>query len=295
MYMKRSMNNRLGLLLLAATLVAGCAKEENSSPVDPCKGQLAIGLSADATVETRAGENTIDLTSAVNNLKQPKVSECNISLTGKNITKLKVDENGELKTESTGGTFTNTWGPGDYDKPGLDPGDYTVVLSYGDPEAIGYNTPYYKGEATAKVVAGAEVTATVPLTIRNSAIRVQASDEFKAYFPDSKTSLILNGTEHPEWYFMIGHKEVIFVPEGTQIGLKVTGTRPSQNGTDAGSVMEWPYSNSGTLKGGTLYTFKLHANAGTATVTVTMEGYGETIEVGPNGGIETNPDAEKDK
>ncbi len=293
MNMKKSMNNRLGLLLLAATLVAGCAKEENSSPVDPCTGRLAIGLSANATVETRA-ENTIDLTSAVDNLKIPYVSDCNVTLRGSNITKLKVDENGDLVTDPTGSsTFEDVWAPGQYDKPGLDPGDYTVLLSYGEASAIGENLPYYTGEASTKVTAGKEVTVKVPLKIRNTAIRVQATPEFLDYFDKPKARLVVNGVENEAWYFSVAHKEVIFVPASAKIGLKISGIRPSQNGKDEGSLMEWTYTKDETLKGGSLYTFKLHANAGKATVTVTISGYEETIEVGPNGGIQTNPDAQE--
>lgn len=274
-------------LTAAACVAVSCSeKEPVGFQTADCFGRLALDSSIEPSVQTRA---EIDLKSVVSGLKVPsKTTELVLVLAGKNIRELKQNEAGQV--EETGKVYDDSWtyvGSVEYDEPDLFPADeYTATFSYGDPEAIGVNRPYYYGFRSGLQVEIGEVTHySVPVKIVNSIVRVQTDDIFKGYFSDPEFKLVVDGTETQYLFHATSADTPIFVPAGAQVGLKGVAYRPSQTGSGKGETIEFEVP-ARTMSAGTLHTFRFTAEAGSLQVEVVFEDFQD----GGDSEIETNPD-----
>ncbi len=175
-------------LATVALMAVGCSDKEGlpGPKAEATVGQLGIRVATATSVETRA---SIDLTEIVTDLTVPAAADMKLVLTG-DAHKISFDDKGE-RVEGEAVTYDNTFDPfSTYTNPSLDPGIYRAVFSYGDPQATGFNKPYYEGQAVMDgttntdltVVEGETAQAQVILAVCNALARVTATDAFKSYF-----------------------------------------------------------------------------------------------------------------
>ncbi len=299
MYMKKLI--KIGWLGAVACVAIGCSETDTLGGDDNafrCQGRLGVDGVASASVVSRA--EGVDL-AALCGLTVPAPSELRLTLTGNDIAELESGETGPVEVGRF--DYDEHWPMlADYDEPALYPGTYTALLEYGEPDAIGFAAPYYRGEATAKVEIGKETHCSVAVAIANSAVRITADDNFKNYFSDPQFRLYLNDSAEP---LKDGEKEIvfkladtdapIFMPAETKVVVKGLVYRPSQ-GTDKDgnplSPKELPIEVPvRTTAAGTLHTFRFTAEAGSVEVDVDVvfEDYG----AGSTDDVELNDDAIK--
>lgn len=271
-------------LAAVALTAVGCSDKEGLPGPDSeaTVGQLGIRVAAATSVETRA---SVDLAAIVKNLSIPAAGDLKLVLTG-DTHKISYNDNGE-RIEGAAVTYSKTFNPfSSYTTPSLDPGTYHAVFSYGDSQALGFNKPYYEGEAvmagttnTALTVTEGKTTqAQATLTVRNSLARVTVTDAFKKYFSSIDLKIFVDDAQTEAGY----GTEPIFLPAGKQVTVKGTAVRPSQDGVAAGKTVEveLPADKVVSAKAGTMYTFEFNVNAGALSVTVTLGDYAETVDLG---------------
>jgi len=282
-------------LAAVALTAVGCSDKEGlpGPNSEATVGQLGIRTVAATSVETRA---EVDLKTLVTGLRIPTAEDKDLKLvlTG-NANKISFDDNGD-RVVGAAVEYNKTFNPfSTYTTPSLDPGVYHAAFSYGDAQAVGFNKPYYEGQAVMKgttdtdltVTEGVTTEAQATLTVRNSLARVTVTDAFKTYFSAIDLKIFVNGTQTEAGY----GTEPIFLPAGKQLTVKGTAVRPSQDGVAAGKTVEieLPADKVATAKAGTMHTFAFNVNAGTLSVTVTLGDYTETIDLGS---VELNDDAQ---
>lgn len=281
-------------LAAAALAAVGCSDKEGLPGPDSeaTVGQLGIRATVATSVETRA---EVDLKTLVENLRIPMAEDPDLKLvlTG-NANKISFDDNGD-RVVGAAVTYNKTFNPfSTYTNPSLDPGIYSAAFSCGDAQAVGFNKPYYEGQAVMAgttdtdltVVEGKTAQAQATLTVRNSLARVTATDAFESYFSTIDLKIFVDGVQTEAGY----GTEPIFLPAGKQLTVKGTAVRPSQDGVAGGKTVtvELPADRAVSAKAGTMHTFEFNVNAGTLSVTVTLGDYAETIELDS---VELNDDA----
>lgn len=294
------------LILLCLTLVAcaaiGCSDDEplGNDGALRCQGRLGIDGAASATVVSRA---EIDL-AAKYGIPVPDKSQLRLDITGA-YTEYHLTEDGHYVAYETDRSYANHWTTlAAYSKPALYPGVYTAILAYGDPDAIGLNKPYFRGEGQGEIVWDAakeqvlekEVKCTIAVKIANSAVLITADDGFKSYFSDPRFQLYLDGSaeplkdeaKNPYVFTLSGADKPVFLPAGTKVVVKGTVRRPSQTtaGDTDGELMEIEVPER-TAAGGTLHTFQFTAKAGGVGVDVEFKDYG----AGSSEDVELNDDS----
>ncbi len=283
-------------LAAVALAAVGCSDKEGLPGPDSeaTVGQLGIRVAAATSIETRA---SVDLKTWVTDLPVPAAEDTKLVLTGE-AHKISFNDSGD-RIEGAAVTYNKTFDPfSKYTTPSLDPGTYRAVFSYGDPQAQGFKKPYYEGQAVMTGTTNADLTVTegetteaqATLTVRNSLARVTVTDAFKKYFSTIDLKIFVDGVETEAGYGT-EPTEPIFLPAGKQLTVKGTAVRPSQDGVAAGKTVtvELPADKAVSAKAGTMHTFEFNVNAGTLTVTVTLGGYAETVDLGS---IELNDDAQ---
>ncbi len=279
-------------LAAVALTAVGCSDKEGLPGPDSeaTVGQLGIRAAAATSVETRA---SADLATLVENLSIPAAGEMTLVLTG-DAHKISFNDNGE-RVEGAAVTYNKTFAPfSNYTEPSLDPGTYHAVFSYGDTQAVGFNKPYYEGQAVMAGTTNTDLTVTegettqaqATLTVRNSLARVTVTDAFKKYFSSIDLKIFVDGEQTEAGY----GTEPIFLPAGKQLTVKGTAVRPSQDGVAAGKTVtvELPAEKVVSAKPGVMHTFEFNVNAGTLTVSVTLGDYADTIDLGS---VELNEEA----
>lgn len=277
---------RFFFLTIFVALSVGCSKNaDGADDGNRCCGRLGITGISSATVVSRA---EVDLAQLCPGLKEPEPSELKLTLAGKDIAELEAGEAGELNVVARF-DYANEWPTlADYDKPALFPGEYTVTLEYGDSEAVGPDKPYYRGEVSATVVISDEKSCRVPVAIRNAAVRVTATDNFRNYFSDARFKLVIDGKE-TEYVFTLGAEDrPVFVPVGARIAVKGSVRRPSQTSADNadGEQIDIEVPARAAVAG-TLHTFAFTAEAAGAGVEVKFLEH----EEGGSDDVELNDDA----
>ncbi len=292
-------------LIVVAWAAIGCSDDGPLGNDDAlrCQGRLGIDGAASATIVSRAeADKPADPDYAARyGWKVPEDFELRLTLTGKDIQELRQNPEAEggFEVVSTF-DYSEQWVKlSDYTTPALYPGNYTALLEYGDPNAIGPDKPYYRGEATAEVVRGETTKCRVEVKIANAAVFITATSGFESYFSDAQFQLYLNDSEEPlkdgegnAYVFTLADtEEPIFVPAGTKVVVKGSVRRPSQTtANDAdGEVLpiEVPAH---TTVAGTLHTFRFTAQAGGAQIEVNFEDY----ETGSTDDVELNDEVESD-
>lgn len=281
-------------LLLAVAVVgcAGCSDDDGFDGDARCRGRLDIGGAASASVVTRAETNLADV---CRGLKVPAKEELRLTLTGADIAILESGETGPVEV----GRFDyaeqwETLARYGEEMPDLFPGTYTAVLEYGDPAAVGPDAPYYRGESAATVKIGKKTACSVRVGIRNSVVRVEATDQFKNYFYEPDFTLWVGEGENKEEIGKLTLTDAdrpIFVPAGSTVSVTGSVRRPSQTSDGAGEELLIEDVPARTTVAGTLHTFRFTAQAGGAGLEVVfME-----PEAGGSDDVELNDDAVSDK
>lgn len=279
--MKQMMKHVLGLTA-AALVCVSCSKEPavDLRPEQSLFGRLALDSEVSLGVESRA---ELDLKTVIPGLTVPTKSQFTLELKGDNIEELE-DKGGSLEVVSRF-NYSERWPFADYPKPDLYPGLYTATVTYGNPEAIGRNLPYYKGSATAEVKIGQVTECKITAKIANAAVRIQLEANFKKYFSDPEFYLVVNDAQQTAYKLTGATGEApVFVPAGAKVSFTGTVRRPSQTSDNdkEGELLEVTIPVR-EMAAGTLHTYRLTAEAGSGSVDVVFEdaqvGSDEEIEV----------------
>ena len=276
--------------LAAALLLGGCSAE-NDLPADRFDrfGQIAVAGQTSAEVETRAGT---DLNKICKNFDLPKPEQLRLTISGEDIAEIIPDLDGNMEVISYF-DYNQSWPSlAQYDQPALFPGSYDVALSYGDPEAVGPNKPYFEGFGSAEVSINHVTTCAVRVRVANAVLRIALSDGFADYFTQPAFRLVVDGEETDYVLTAAAGEEPIFVPAGAQVALRGTVRRPSQTTPDDadGELMEVEVP-ARSVEAGMLYTFRFTAESGGLQIEVRF-GDAEDHVTFPD--FEMNPDVNGD-
>ena len=140
---------------------------------------------------------------------------------------------------------------------------YTITLSHGEMGAEGWSKPYFKGWTSVEVpMYGLTAEANIEVTLQNSIIAIEATDEFKGYFPQHsfKVKSFAWDAEKSESLYLNAGEVTVTCEATSQVGKSST------------------FETTVTLKPTTRHTviFDL-STAGNAKVNVTFDG--EIVEV----------------
>lgn len=102
---------------------------------------------------------------------------------------------------------------------------YDITLSYGEKGAIGWSKPYFEGCASVNVPQySLTVTANVEVTLKNSIVAIETTDNFDGYFPQS--SFKVAGVE-----WDATKEELLFMNAG-EVTINCTATRQTGSTTE---------------------------------------------------------------
>ena len=111
-----------------------------------------------------------------------------------------VPSENDLKVEITGNGTTQTWATYSEFEQALNEGltfpsaPHTITLSYGDKGVEGWSKPYFEGKSVVEVPKyGLSVNANMLVTLANSIVSVETSEQFNGYF--SNSSFKINGVD----------------------------------------------------------------------------------------------------
>ena len=129
-----------------------------------------------------------------------------------------VDDLALTLTPKSGGQ-SRTWASiNDFDKTEQFPvGDYTLAVSYGDPDVEGFDRPYYYGSTDFRIREDQTTPVAVTAALANAMVKVEASDAFKSYFTEAAFTIQSNNgavidyplEETESAYFKAGEVNVI--------------------------------------------------------------------------------------
>ena len=149
----------------------------------------------------------------------------------------------------------------------LKAGNSTVKASYGSATEEGFDKPCFAGEKTFSITGGGNTNVSIPVTLANSMIRMEYSDNFKAYYTDYSFTVKTGGGT--EILFPKGETRAAFVDAYT---ISISGTLTNQGGKE--QTFAKAYDSSLSPK--TCYTVKFDvSNVGTGAVTITFD---DTVE-----------------
>lgn len=253
---------KIVFLILAATAAltaASCADEEMNTPASEGYGRIQLRSSADVAIETRAAVDVSTLGVTV-----PEAGDFALTLTSDdpvvNSIWASVDTFNQADTLFKAGT-------------------YTASVTWGDPDGEGENKPYYAGTQTFPIVAGQTVNKEVTAQIANAMAEVRATEAFLRYFHDA-TFTLTTGSGH-SFPFTPGAEPAdkpVFVKAGTSISVSGKARRQSQTGTDNGTEITLAAQPLAATTARTRHIFTFDAaNAGSATLTITLAEGGVTI------------------
>jgi len=259
----------LNMLSLA---LAGCGKSPEPAPEDTQRGSIVFECSVSSQVSVVASGTKAD----------PATRELPASC-------LPTSEQMALHICGCSSSFESHYETmADYDQPLLDPGDYTIEFSYGDPEAEGPDAACFSGTSTCTVVARTTVTHPVVHTLANALYTVELSDWFKNYYSEYHVSV------HTESGYQSDHTSdeettrasteptPIFVKPSTKLYL--SGTAVKTNGVQ----VEIPKTEIGTTVARTWHTIRVDAGStGQASLTLLLDDKPTAIETIE---IELNPE-----
>lgn len=246
-------------LLAVALLVSGCSKEA-SVPGGEGYGRIRLDGAPGTLVTTRA---EVDVTTL--GVEVPAPGAFALSL---------------VSDEFSGNWETiDRFNAADELYPA---GTYTATVSWGDPEREGENKPYYTGSADFVLEGGESVSRTIPARIANSLVEIRVTEAFRQYFHDIEFTL---ATGSGNTFGFRPDTETasapIFVKAGTSVSVSGTARRQSQTGEADDPGPEVGFSTrpieAAAARTRHIFTFDA-ANAGSATVTVTLEDGTESIE-----------------
>lgn len=152
----------------------------------------------------------------------------------------------------------------------LPAGNYSVKANYGSLEEEGFDKPYFYGIQTFAVQGGQTTNVSIPVSLGNTIVMVDCSDEFRNYYKDYSFTVSRDGTDIAT--FAKGETDAAFV-DGYKLTLE--GTLTSETKTQSFTK---DYSS---LSEATAYTFYFDVtNVGGATITVSFNDTVETVNLG---------------
>lgn len=115
-----------------------------------------------------------------------------------NLTTLPKPENFSIKLEKTDGTYSKTWATltdfkNDAAHGNFKTGTYTITAFYGDKGNQDFDSPYMEATSTFTLLAGQKEDLTLVAELKNSMVKVNYTDGFKAYMQDYYSSLRTEG------------------------------------------------------------------------------------------------------
>ena len=232
----------------AALLLAGCSKNTEEGVAG--YGRITLDCETDIALATRAQTVTV-----------PATSDMSVSITGADYQK---SWSSMAKYEA--------------ESPLLKEGDYTVVIGYGQPNQEGVERPYYTGSAPATVVARQTVPVSVTVRIANSLTTIEATEQFRKYFPKAEFTL---GTASGNSFRFASDAtgsgilplgELVYVKVGTSRTVSGSAHRQSQTGVDEGPAVEFQEQTLQTTEEKTCHRFRFDApDAGSATLDILID------------------------
>ena len=149
-------------------------------------------------------------------------------------------------------------------------GNYTVTASYGSLEDEGFDKPYFYGTATFAVLTNQTVSVSVPVTLGNTIVLVDYTDNFKNYYSDYSFTICRDASD------------IATFGKGETRGAFIDGYKITIKGAVTGNNLTKEFSADYTnLEEATAYTFLFDAsNVGGATITITYNDTVETIDLG---------------
>lgn len=146
---------------IALAVVATACHTNDDKAVEV--GSIAINAATRSEVANTSEEGRFYLTDV------PAVEDLKVEIVG----------NGEVQTWATLAEFNLANEGKSYTSA-----PYTITLSHGEMGAEGWSKPYFKGSTTVEVpMYGLTAEANIEVLLQNSIVAIEATDEFKGYFP----------------------------------------------------------------------------------------------------------------
>ena len=152
-------------------------------------------------------------------------------------------------------------------------GTYTVEASYGSFEEEGFDKPYFFGETSFEVKGGLSVAVPIEVSLANTIIKVECTDNFKNYFKDYTFTLTRDGSDVVEFTKTVVDAGSAAFIDGYKI--KVEGTLVGEFKTQTFAA---DYSDLDVAKA---YTLEFDApNVGGSTITISFNHDVMDVELG---------------
>lgn len=231
--------NVMARILALALVSAACSKQQNEPGAT-----LTFSVATDSQVTEMTRSSVSDYTTL------PEVGKFTIVVTG-----------------SDGNTVYNGLLDAYSASTALKAGNYTVKASYGSASDEGFDKPYFYGEKTFSIAGGGNTDVSIPVALANSLVRMEYSENFKAYYTDYSFTVKTGGGT--EIAFPKEEGRAAFVDAYT---ISISGTL---TGAD-GKARPFAKSYSSSLSPKTCYTVRFDAsNVGSGEVTISFD---DTVE-----------------
>ena len=189
----KEMLKRTILFALALVGVMGCNDDMATDGLPSQEGYLTFSVATTDDVEmvtTRsAGSITPIATAAGEGYTAPMVSDFQIEVRTDKDEDGKADTGDDAKQLIYSGKLSG-WNVATKLKQGY----YVVTASYGS-NAVGFNSPVFKGDPVQFTIVGGETTAVkIEAVLENAIVRIEFTDMFKKYYSFDKLTLTQTGS-----------------------------------------------------------------------------------------------------
>ena len=189
----KEMLKRTILFALALVGVMGCNDDMATDGLPSQEGYLTFSVATTDDVEmvtTRgAGSKTPIATAAGEGYIAPMVSDFSIEVRTDKDEDGKADTGDDAKQLIYSGKLSG-WNVATKLKQGY----YVVTASYGS-NAVGFNSPVFKGGPVQFTIVGGETTTVkIPVVLENAIVRIEFTDMFKKYYSFDKLTLTQGGS-----------------------------------------------------------------------------------------------------
>lgn len=246
------MKKLIWILASAALTAGGCSKENGPTDAEGV-GTIRIACKADAGIDIDAGAATAGMTRA--GAAAPAGEAFALRITGTD--------------------FDRSWesvAAFNAEEAVFVKGDYSIAVSYGDPEAEGVDKPYYAGQTSIEVLPRRANTARITARVAKSQALVRATEAFKKYYHDAEFTLTTgSGNAFTFRPCDAGEEETVWVKASTSLTLKGTARGQSQDGISKGPLYDFSPEPLDATRIATRHIFLLDATkAGSVTLTITL-------------------------
>lgn len=152
----------------------------------------------------------------------------------------------------------------------LKEGTYSVTASCGDIETEGFDKPYFAGSVPFSIVGGEVTNVTIPVTLNNTVVKVNCTQNFRNYYKNYSFKITRNGADI-----------VAFAKDDTRAAF-VDGYKFTLEGVLESETKTYNFSKEySNLDAATAYTFVFDVtNTGAASITISFNQNVETIDLG---------------